>query len=88
MTLLTLVIQNFRCFALSLTVSETAFLVDQSFAPILQMPTRRPICFENMPKTNQIGGPAYQTSLYCKIENLKPGSACQAPTKNEKNTQI
>ena len=37
-----------------------------------------------MPKTNQIAGTAYRISLYCKIEDLKPGSACPAPTKNEK----
>ena len=40
-----------------------------------------------MPKTNQIAGKA--TSLESKIEDLNPGSACPAPTKNEnKNTKI
>ena len=65
------------------TVSKTAFLVNKNFAQILQKPTRRPICFGYMPKTNQIAGTAYRTSLYCKIEDLMPGSACPAPTKNE-----
>ena len=37
-----------------------------------------------MPKTNQIAAKAYRTSLDSKIEDLKPGSACPAPTKNEK----
>ena len=35
-------------------------------------------------KTNQIVGKAYRTSLDSKIEDLKPGSTCPAPTKNEK----
>ena len=40
-----------------------------------------------MPKTNPIVRKAYRTSLYNKIEDLKPGSACPAPTKNEKQIQ-
>ena len=67
-------------FALSFTVSETAFLVDQNFAQILQNARPQPIYFGYMPKTNQIAGKAYQTSLYSKIEHLKPGSACTAHT--------
>ena len=48
------------------------------------MPTRWPICFGYMPKTNQIAGKAYQTSLDSKIEDLKPGSTCPTPTKMRK----
>ena len=62
-------------FALSLTVSETAFLVDQNFAQILQNACPRPICLGYMPKTNQIAGKGYRTNLYSKIEHLNPGSA-------------
>ena len=49
------------------------------------MPACQPNCFGYMPKTNQIAGKAYHTSLESKIEDLNPGSACPAPTKNEKN---
>ena len=35
-------------------------------------------------KTNQIAEKAYRTSLHSKIEDLKHGSACPAPTKNGK----
>ena len=52
-----------------------------------KMPARQPICFGYMPKSNQIVGKAYQTTLYSKIEDLKPGSAFPAPTKNEKKTR-
>ena len=31
-----------------------------------------------MPKTNQIEGKAYRTSLDSQIDDLKPGSACSA----------
>ena len=58
-------------FALSLTVSETAFLVNQNFTQILQNAQPRLICFAYMPKNNQIAGNAYRTSLYSKIEHLK-----------------
>ena len=75
------------CFPLSLTVSETAFLVDQNFAQILQNARPRQICFGYIPKTNQIAGKAYQTTLYSKIEHLKPGSACPAPTKKIKKNK-
>ena len=46
------------------------------------MPAHRPICFGYMPKTNQITGKAYQTSLDSKIEGLRPCSTCQSQTKN------
>ena len=39
-----------------------------------------------MPKTNQIARKAYRTSLDRKIEDLKPGSTCSAPTKNNKKS--
>ena len=41
------------------------------------------IWFGYMPKTNPIAGKAYQTSLDRKIEDLKPGSACPAHTRND-----
>ena len=47
------------------------------------MPASWPICFGYMPKTNPIAGNAYQTSLDSKIEDLKPGSACPAHTRND-----
>ena len=71
-------------FALSLTVSETIFWSTKTLRKFSKMPAHRPICFGYMPKTNHIAGKAYQTSFYRKIEHLKPGSACPAPTKNEK----
>ena len=47
------------------------------------MPARKQICFGYMPKTNQIVGKTYQTSLDSRIEDLKPSLACPTPTTNE-----
>ena len=49
------------------------------------MSANRAIWFGYMPKTNQITGKAYQTSLehFRKIEDLKLGSACPAHTRND-----
>ena len=46
------------------------------------MPACQPICFGYMPKTNQIAGKAYRTSLDSKIEDLKPSLACPEHTRN------
>ena len=69
-------------FDLSLTVTEIAFLVDQNFAQSLQNGRQSAICFGYIPKANQTARKAYQTSSDSKIEDLKPGSACPAHTRN------
>ena len=79
LTLLTVVIPNFRPFR-----SISYRFLDNIFGQpkFCKMLAHRPICFGYMTKTNQIAGEAYRTSLDSKIEDMKPGSAC--PTKNSK----
>ena len=72
-------IANFGPFrSISRRCRDNIFGRPELLRKFFKMTARRPICFGYMPKTNQIVGKAYQTSLDGKIEDLKPGSACPA----------